>query len=181
MSRHAEEVRLTEPVSARDHLVGPDTAPVTLLEYGDYQCPSCGAAFPIVHEVRRHLGDKLRFAFRNFPLSEVHPHAVHAAETAEAANAQGKFWEMHDYLFTHQAKLADAQLVEGARELGLDAERVRRELADNTYLPRVRDDFSSGVRSGVNGTPTFYINGVRHDGDYSFGALVRAIESASTA
>jgi protein-disulfide isomerase len=181
MSRHAEEVRLTVPVSARDHLVGPDTAPVTLLEYGDYQCPSCGAAFPIVHEVRRHLGDKLRFAFRNFPLSEIHPHAVHAAETAEAANAQGKFWEMHDHLFTHQAKLADAQLVEGARELGLDAERVRRELADGTYLPRVREDFSSGVRSGVNGTPTFYINGVRHDGDYSFGSLVRAIESAITA
>ncbi len=178
MTRRASVVQLTVPVSKRDHLIGPDTAPVTLLEYGDYECPYCGRAFPIVQEVRKRLGDKLRFAFRNFPLTQVHPHAEHAAEVAEAADAQGKFWAMHDWIYTHQETLEDDELLAGAREVGLDADRVARELADGTHRSRVHDDFSSGIRSGVNGTPTFYINGVRHDADYNFATLMAAIEKA---
>ena len=178
MSRHAAVVQLTVPVSAHDHSVGPATAPVTLLEYGDYECPHCGRAFPIVQELRRRLGDGLRFVFRNFPLTQIHEHAEHAAEAAEAAAAQGKFWQMHDWLFRHQFALDDEALIEGAGELGLDVERVRRELADGTYRQRVRDDFSSGIRSGVNGTPTFYINGVRHDGDFAPETLLAAIAQA---
>jgi protein-disulfide isomerase len=181
MSRHAAVTRLTVPVSDRDHIAGPSTAPVTLVEYGDYQCPYCGRAFPIVKEVQRRVGAQLRFVFRNFPLSQVHPHAEHAAEVAEAADAQGKFWVMHDWLYLHQATLEDDELLEGARELGLDADRVRRELDDGSHRPRVRDDFSGGIRSGVNGTPTFYINGVRHDDDYALETLLASIERARKA
>ena len=181
MSRRDGIARLTEPVSARDHTAGPENAPVTLVEYGDYECPYCGRAFPIVHEVRRRLGDRLRFVFRNFPLTQIHEHAEHAAEVAEAAAVQGKFWPMHDWLFTHQTTLDDESLIAGARELGLDAERVRRELAAGTHRARVREDFATGVRSGVNGTPTFYINGVRHDADYSLETLLAAIGEAASA
>ncbi len=178
MSRHAHVTRLTVPLSERDHSVGPADAPVTLVEYGDYECPYCGRAFPIVHEVRRRLGDRLRFVFRNFPLTEIHEHAEHAAEAAEAAAVQGTFWPMHDWLFRHQFSLDDDALLAGARELGLDVERVRRELAAGTHRGRVREDLATGIRSGVNGTPTFYINGVRHDADYAVETLVAAIEQA---
>ena len=181
MSKQAHVTRLTVPVSERDHSLGPADAPVTLLEYGDYECPYCGRAFPIVHEVQRRLGDQLRFVFRNFPLTQIHVHAEHAAEVAEAAAAQGKFWQMHDWLYTHQYALDDDGLLAGAGEVGLDVERVRRELADGTHRARVRDDFMSGIRSGVNGTPTFYINGVRHDADYSLETLLAAIEEAASA
>ncbi|MGH7531321.1 MAG: DsbA family protein [Gemmatimonadales bacterium] len=173
--------RLTTPVSDRDHTIGPANAPITLLEYGDYECPYCGRAFPIVQEVRRRLGDYLRFVFRNFPLTQIHAHAEHAAEVAEAAAAQEQFWPMHDWLFRHQFALDDDALLEGARELGLDVERLRRELADATHRARVRGDFASGIRSGVNGTPTFYINGERHDADYEIGTLMAAIEHARLA
>jgi len=176
MSR-GEIARLSIPVSDRDHSIGPEDAPVTLVEYGDYECPYCGRAFPIVQEVRRRLGDQLRFVFRNFPLAEIHPHAEHAAELAEAAAVRGRFWPMHDWLFMHQRRLGDSALLEGAAEVGLDVEGVRRELEDGTHRARVREDFSSGVRSGVNGTPTFYINGIRHDGDYEVETLVAAIEA----
>ena len=181
MSKHAHVTQLTVPVSTRDHSVGPADAPVTLVEYGDYECPYCGRAFPIVHEVRRRLGDQLRFVFRNFPLTQIHEHAEHAAEVAEAATVQGKFWEMHDWLYTHQRTLDDDALLEGAREIGLDVGRVQRELAEGMHRTRVREDFSSGIRSGVNGTPTFYINGVRHDADYSPDTLLSAIEQAGAA
>ena len=174
-------MKLKTPVSERDHSIGPADAPVTLLEYGDFECPYCGRAFPIVHEVRRRLGDQLRFVFRNFPLSQIHPHAEHAAEAAEAAAAQGEFWEMHDWLYRHQATLEDGELVEGARDVGLDVERMRRELADGSHTARVREDFESGIRSGVNGTPTFYINGVRHDADYAVETLLAAIDQAGVA
>jgi protein-disulfide isomerase len=174
-------MKLKTPVSERDHSIGPADAPVTLLEYGDFECPYCGRAFPIVHEVRRRLADQLRFVFRNFPLSQIHPHAEHAADVAEAAAAQGMFWEMHDWLFRHQATLDDDALHAGAKELGLDADRVSQELADGVYTDRVREDFSSGIRSGVNGTPTFYINGVRHDADYSLDTLLGTIEQAAVA
>ena len=158
------EGSLTPPVGPGDHIIGPDDAPLTLVEYGDYECPHCGAAHPVLTAVRRRMGKRMRFVFRNFPLKEAHPHAYHAAEVAEAAGAQGKFWEMHDIIFERQHELEDADLLRYAKELKLDVERVRSELATGTWTKRVRDDFRHGVRSGVNGTPTFFINGQRYDG-----------------
>ena len=128
--------------------------------------------------LQERLGDRLRFVFRNFPLTTVHPHAEHAAEAAEAAGAQGKFWEMHDYLFEHQRALMDRKLTEYAAAVGLDVERFDRDMADQVHTDRVRADFMSGVRSGVNGTPTFFINGYRHNGPYDFESLLAAIEAA---
>jgi protein-disulfide isomerase len=179
MSRRRDLATLIVPVSERDHSLGPDTAPLTLVEYGDYQCPYCKAAHPILHEVRRMLGTRLRFVFRNFPVSGIHPEAQHAAEAAEAAAAQGKFWPMHDLLFERQWALDDEHLLEYAQELGLDARRVGTELEEGTHRSRVRDDFMSGVRSGVNGTPTFFINGIRHDGGYDLMSLLAALEQAA--
>ena len=158
--------QLTPPVSERDHIAGPDDAPLTLVEYGDYECPHCGRAYPIVKAVQRRLGSRLRFVFRNFPLTEAHPHAENAAQAAEAAAAQGKFWEMHDVIYEHQDALEDEDLVGYAKSLGLDAVRLARELLTRVYAKRVRDDFRSGVRSGVNGTPTFFLNGLRYDGNW---------------
>jgi protein-disulfide isomerase len=169
---------LTLAVGERDHAQGPATAPVTLVEYGDYECPHCGRAYPIVKEVQRQLGDRLRFVFRNFPLSQSHPHAEHAAEAAEAASAQGKFWEMHDSLFEHQRALDDHHLVSYAEQLHLDAPRFERDLTEHHFAPRVREDFLSGVRSGVNGTPTFFVNGRRHDDSFDVDTLVAAITAA---
>lgn len=160
-------VQLKVPVSADDHVSGASRAPLTLVEYGDFECPSCGMAYPIVKAVQRALGSSLRLVFRNFPLSEVHPHAEHAAEAAEAAGAQGKYWEMHDTLFEHQDALGDRALVAYAGALGLDSARVRTDLTAGSYADRVRRDFVGGVRSGVNGTPTFFINGERYDGNWS--------------
>lgn len=178
MSRRRQRSTLTPPVGQLDHTAGPDGASLTLVEYGDYQCPYCREAYPIVREVRRQLGEQLRFVFRNFPLAEIHPNAQHAAETAEAAAAQGKFWPMHDRLFERQFALDDANLLEYAADLGLDAGRVGAELAAGTHRARVRDDFMSGVRSGVNGTPTFFVNGGRHDGGYDLASLLAALERA---
>ena len=178
MTQESETARLTPLVSQRDHQQGPETAPVTLVEYGDYECPYCGQAYPIVKEIQRRLGDQLRFVFRNFPLTQSHPHAEHAAEAAEAAAVQGKFWEMHDSLFEHQRALDDAHLVQYAVALNLDKERFVREMTEHVHTNRVREDFLSGVRSGVNGTPTFFINGVRHDDSYALETLLAAIEAA---
>jgi len=169
--------RLNPPVSVTDHRAGPDDAPVTLVEYGDYECPSCAQAQPIVREARRALGKNLRIVFRHFPLSQMHPHAVRAAEAAEAADDQGKFWEMHDRLFAHQDELEDADLVRDARELELDAALFERELTTDMHVDRVREDFRSGMRSGVNGTPTFFINGRRYDGQWDLENLVEALEA----
>ena len=171
--------RLNPPVGPDDHTRGPDDAPVTLVEYGDYECPHCGRAHPIVERVRRRLGDRLRFVFRNFPLGEMHPHAMHAAEAAEEAAAQGSFWEMHDALFENQDALDDRSLVRHAEALGLDGARMARALADGTHEERVRADFMSGVRSGVNGTPTFFINGRRFDGAWDEAGLAEALEEAA--
>ena len=176
VSRRATAAALTLPVGERDHAQGPADAPVTLVEYGDYECPHCGRAYPIVKQLRQRMGRRLRFVFRNFPLRESHPHAEHAAEAAEAAGGQGKFWEMHDRLFERQFALDDDYLIEYAGDLGLDAARVGRELAAGTYAPRVREDFRSGVTSGVNGTPTFFINGLRYDESWEVEALVSALE-----
>lgn len=168
--------RLTLPVSERDHIRGPTTAPVTLVEYGDYECPYCGEAFQVVEMVRRALGNRLRFVFRHFPLAQMHPHAQDAAEAAEAAAVQDKFWEMHDTLYTHQDALDEAHLVRYAISLGVDPMLVRRALAEDAYLDRVRADFISGARSGVNGTPTFFIQGIRYDGLHDFESLRGALE-----
>jgi protein-disulfide isomerase len=159
--------QLTPRVSERDHSAGHEDAPVTLVEYGDYECPYCGMAFPIVKAAQQKLGDQLRFVFRNFPLREIHPHAHHAAEAAESAGAQGKYWQMHDTIFEHQHALEDDDLVAYAGSIGLDANRVADDLAKATYAKRVREDFRSGVRSGVNGTPTFFINGERYNGPWA--------------
>jgi protein-disulfide isomerase len=174
------EGRLTPPVNKNDHIAGSPEAPVTLVEYGDYECPYCGMAYPIVKAAQRALGRALCLVFRNFPLAESHPRALRAAEAAEAAAAQGKFWEMHDMLYEHQAALEEADLVEYAGAIGIDRIRFVRELADQTHLKRVRDDFRSGVRSGVNGTPTFFINGVRWDGAWADpSGLVDALRAAA--
>jgi len=158
---------LTPPVSERDHANGPEDAPVTLVEYGDYECPYCGMAYQVVKSAQRELGKQLRFVFRNFPLAEAHPHARLAAQAAEAAAAQGKFWEMHDALFEHQEALEAEDIIGHAKSLGLDMVKYARDLQDATYAKRVRDDFRSGVRSGVNGTPTFFINGSRYEGSWA--------------
>ncbi len=169
--------KLEVPVTPeRDHIEGPANAALTLVEYGDYQCPYCGAAYPEVKKVQKELGSELRFVFRNFPLTNMHEHAMNAAETAEAASAQGKFWPMHDFLYEHQATLGDPGVTLGyAKKLGLDTQRFEREIAQHMYQKRIKDDFMSGVRSGVNGTPTFYVNGVRHDGDAVAKALIEAL------
>ena len=175
MRDELEHPHLTMPVGERDHVRGDRTAPLTLVEYGDYECPYCGAAYPIVAEVRRILGDQLRFVFRNFPLTEVHPHALQAAEAAEAASARGRFWEMHDLLFENQKRLRTQDLLRYAQTLRLDPEDVEGDLAEHTYEPRIREDVLSGARSGVNGTPTFFVNGVRHDGGYDAETLLEAL------
>ena len=172
---------LAPPVNAADHIQGPATAPVTLVEYGDYECPFCGQAHPIVKALRRHFGDQLRFAFRHFPLTQMHPHAQSAAEAAEAAAAQDAFWPMHDMLYEHQSALDRNHLVQYATMLNLDVDRFARELATGVYAPRVREHFMSGVRSGVNGTPTFFINGRRHDGPWDLESLGMAIDRAARA
>jgi len=161
------DVGLTPPVGERDHIAGPDDAPVTLVEYGDYECPYCGMAHPVVKRAQRELGNQLRFVFRNFPLAEAHPHAQTAAQAAEAAGAQGRFWEMHDMIFEHQDALEVKDLLGYAASLGLDAEKIARDLEAGTYVKRVREEFRSGVKSGVNGTPTFFVNGARYDGSWA--------------
>ena len=171
--------KLRTPVTSRDHIRGPEDAPLTLVEYGDYECPSCGSAYPIVKRVQEQFGRRLRFVFRNFPLSENHPHAESAAETAEFAAAQGRFWEMHDLLFENQEQLSEALYSQLAEELGLSPTALRQVLEEGKYKERVRTDFSGGVRSGVKGTPTFFVNGIRHDGPFDYETLVLALREES--
>jgi protein-disulfide isomerase len=180
MSRTEWEAVLTLPVDEeRDHMQGAASTAVTLVQYGDYECPYCGEAYPIIKDVQTRMGDRLRFVFRNFPISTSHPHAEHAAEAAEAADAQGEFWRMHDLLYERQQHLTDEDLHAYAEELGLDVERFDKEMAEHVHAARVYEDFMSGVRSGVNGTPTFYINGVRHDDSYEAEVLLEALERAA--
>jgi len=171
---------LAVPVSERDHAQGPPDAPVTLVEYGDYECPYCGKAHPIVKRIQKKMGQRLRFVFRNFPLNTIHAHAGVAAQAAEAAAAQGKFWEMHDLLFENQDKLADADLNSYALKLGLEIYRFESDLSGEVFATRVRDDFRGGIRSGVNGTPTFFINNLRYDGALRYEDLMEAVESAQS-
>jgi protein-disulfide isomerase len=167
------------PVSSEDHRQGADDAAVTLVEYGDYECPFCRMAYPVIKRIQKHFGERLRFVFRYFPLRELHPHAQAAAETAEFAGAHGKFWEMHDLLFENQERLGNALFLELAGKLELSAPALTRALEDEEFNARVRADFSSGVRSGVNGTPTFFINGLRHDGPGEFPELLLEVDEAS--
>jgi protein-disulfide isomerase len=167
---------LTVPVSERDHVLGPETAAVTVVEYGDYECPFCGAAHPVVKALQQALGDDLRFAYRHFPLSQIHPHSFQAAEAAEAAGAQSRFWAMHDLLFEHQDRLGTQDLLAYAGAIGLELERFVDDLAEHRHSARIREDFLSGVRSGVNGTPTFFVNGIRHDGGYDLDSMLEAIQ-----
>jgi protein-disulfide isomerase len=170
---------LATPVGPEDWADGPADAPVTFVEYGDFECPHCGAMEPVLAELRRRAGPGMRFVFRHFPLTSSHPHAELAAEAAEAAGAQGAFWPMHDVLLAHQDALALPDLIQNAAALGLDADIVVADLASHVYEPKVREDFMSGVRSGVSGTPTFFINGTRYDGDYDLEALARAVQKAA--
>ena len=159
--------RLKKAVDGDDHSAGPDDAPITLVEYGDFECPHCGRAYPIVKAVQKQLGDSLRFVFRNFPITGSHPHAQHAAEASEAAAAQDHYWEMHDTLFENQGALEDRNLLEYAGKIGLDVNDFRMELESGVYASDVEEDVSTGIRSGVNGTPTFFVNGERFDGDWT--------------
>jgi len=158
--------KLTPPVGDKDHFQGPANAPIVLVEYGDYQCPHCGAAYPQVKRIQKRLGKDLKFVFRNFPLAEAHPHAFIAAVSTEAAARQNAFWEMHDTLFEHQDRLDPEALVQYARHLRLDVERFIKDMNDQTLADKVEADFESGIRSGVNGTPTFFINGQRYEGNW---------------
>ncbi len=180
MSTTRWEAVLTMPVTEdRDHIQGPSDAAVTLVQYGDYECPYCGAAYPIIKEVQARFGERLRFVFRNFPITTSHPHAEQAAEAAEAAAAQGTFWQMHDLLYENQKRLGDLDLRAYAERLGLDIQLFDKELAEHVHAERIHEDFMSGVRSGVNGTPTFYINGSRHDDSYDVDTLLGALERAA--
>ena len=178
MSGPASISRLTLPDPERDHIQGLIEAPIALVEYGDYECPYCGEAYSIIKAIQERLGGRLCFAFRNFPLVNSHPHAQHAAEAAEAAGAQGKFWEMHDLLFENQDALDDEDLAQYAAALKLDARRLIDEVLAGAHTARVREDFRSGARGGVNGTPTFFINGVRYEGPPDAGALLTAFADA---
>jgi formate-nitrite transporter family protein len=165
MSITSHQDHLALPVGARDHAIGASDAPLTLVEYGDFECPFCGMAYPELKRIRERLGQRLRFVYRHFPRPE-HPHARHAAEAAEGAAAQreDRFWAMHDRLFEHQQALDDAHLVQYATDIGLDVERFEDDFGHHRYLTRVQEDLEGGARSGVHGTPTLFINGLRYEG-----------------
>jgi len=172
--------QLKPPVSSTDHAQGNLDSSVTLVEYGDYQCPYCGQAYPIVKRIQKRLDSRLCFVFRNFPLAEAHPFAMEAAEMAEGAALQDKFWQMHDLLYEHQDELETERLVEYAKLLHLDVVKLGADLAGPEVGKRVRSDFSSGVRSGVNGTPSFYINSAKFVGNWTDeDEFVAALEEAS--
>lgn len=170
--------KLATPVSTHDHAHGSAGARVTLVQYGDYECSHCGRAYPIVKAIQRRLGADLRFVFRNYPLTEIHPHALHAAEVAEAAALHGKFWEMHDALYEHQGALDDAHLLDYAAKLGLDRATIARDASSDGVIARIRADIDGGDASGVQGTPAFYINGVSHDAAWDEATLLAALERA---
>lgn len=173
------QLRLAPDVTDLDHVQGDDSALVTLIEYGDFECPYCGRAYPVLKRVKQQLGNRLRFVFRQFPIAENHPHAEHAAEASETVAALGgneAFWLMHDQLFEHQKALKDADLARYAEEAGVDPRAVLADLEEGTYRRYVRESFMKGVRAGVNGTPTLFIDGIRYDGPRDEETLVAALE-----
>ena len=177
MTPPAEPFTLAVPINHSDHFLGLTSAKVTVVEYGDFECPSCGQAYPAVNMLLKHFGDRMRFVFRHFPLREVHPLAELAAEAAEAAGAQHKFWHMHNLLFEHQLHLKAKSLRQYAGEAGLDLERYDYEMEDHVYLQRVQEHVNGGTRSGVRATPTYFVNGVVQDVSFGFQQLQTAIEA----
>src|SRR3712207_6236511 len=176
MESRSGRAQLAVPVGERDHVRGTASAEVTLVEYGDFECPYTRRARPVARRLSQEFGDRLLFVFRNFPLTRIHPHAQAAAEAAEAAAAQGRYWEMHDLLFDNQRHLEDEDLRRYAEHLGLGLKRFDRELAEHAHARRVREDVRSGLKSGVKGTPTFFVNGLRHDGTNDLATLRAAME-----
>jgi protein-disulfide isomerase len=168
---------LTLPVGPRDHARGTESAEVTLVEYGDFECPQCAAAHPIIGRIADTFGDRLRFVFRHFPLTNSHPHAQRAAEAAEVAALAGAFWPMHEALYGERANLSDRKILECAAAAGVSSVEVERAWASHEVLGRVKEDFVSGIKSGVTGTPSFFINGVRHEGSWDEISLAHAIEA----
>lgn len=167
---------LRPPVSSRDHVDGDPSAPIVLVEYGDYECPHCGTAYPVIKALQRQFHGRMCFVFRNFPLTQAHPHAEHAAEAAEAAASVGQFWAMHDAIFEHQNALDDSHLVRYAESIGVNGSVIESALATERFASHIRQDFLGGVRSGVNGTPTYFINGQIYDGEYDLTSLAAALE-----
>jgi protein-disulfide isomerase len=163
-------------INENDQKQGNTNAPLVLLEYGDYECPHCGAAYPIVKRLQKHFDDRLLFVFRNFPLSEMHPHAMVAARMAEAAAIQKKFWEAHDLIFENQDGLSFSQLISYAHMAGLDVKKLVMDMNSDIIVNKVDSDIESGIRNGVNGTPTFFINGQRHDSYYNYDILKSALD-----
>jgi len=176
-----EVVRLKNRVTGQDHAAGPETAPVTLLEYGNFECIDCGRVYPVIKQVQKILGDNLRFAFRHFPTVRTHPHSLRAAEAAEAAGAQQKFWQMHDELFTHQTALEDRELSRHAQRIALDVERFKREMADDVYLGQIEADYQRSLfDEHVTGTPTIYLNEILYTGATDLEPLLNAIKQADS-
>ena len=176
MNQHPESTTLAVPVSHSDHILGPETAKITLVEYGDFECPNCGQAYAAVKILRRHFGERMRFVFRHFPLRELHPHAELAAEAAETAGAQNRLWPMHDLLFENQLHLKAKSLRRYAERAGLNLERYDYEMNDHVYLQRVQEHIDGGTKSRVRSTPTFFVNGVVHDVSFGLEHLQQAIE-----
>ena len=176
-----ETIKLKNVVTERDHISGAPDAPVTLLEYGNFECIHCGRAYPIIKEVQKRLAENLRFVFRHFPTVRTHPHSLRAAEASEASGAQGKFWEMHDQLFMHQQALEDHDLSRYARRIGLDGEKFAYDMVQNTFLEQIQTDYDRSLfDEHVTGTPTFYINDVRYTGATNVESLLLAIKQADT-
>jgi|SRR5580698_3399296 protein-disulfide isomerase len=171
-------MNLSVAVNKSDHTLGPEDAPVTLVEYGDYQCPYCADMHPMLKAIAKAMGAQLRFVFRHMPLLEMHPYAQHAAEAAEAAAAQGKFWEMHDAIYQQQSELGSDLLHQLAVKLKLNLAQLDAELEARRYRPRVKRDFMGGMRSGVASTPAFFINGKRYEGPLEQAALLSAVGRA---
>jgi len=172
-------MELTPPLSAEDHVDGPERAELELVLYGDFQCPYCAAAHPIVNRVRDRLAPRLLFAFRHFPMQETHPDAERAAEAAEAAASQGAFWEMHNRIYESHGALTRADLIASATELGLDAGRLADELDSGEHRARVQRDFDSGLASGVTGAPAFFVGGRLHRGSFDASSLITALEASA--
>jgi len=168
---------LKPQVSLRDNIQGNPKAGITLVEYGDYQCPHCGHAYPIVKQLQEQFGDSLKLVFRNFPLRNIHPLAAAAAIAAEAAGKQGRYWEMHDVIFENQRDMHPGSFSEFAKELGLELEQFEIDRRDREIISKVEEDFESGIMSGVNGTPTFFINGARYNGNWEYDAFAEHLNT----
>ena len=179
MTDNKAAVKLTLPVSERDHIQGSNTAPVTLVEYGDYECPYCAQAYLIIKEVQERLGNKLRFVFRNFPVTSIRPRAYKVALAAEAAATQNRFWDMYDYLFKHGLTNTDENLRRSAAGLGLQMDKFDHDLNEQTHKVHLDEDIESGKSSGVKNTPTFFINGDRYEGSWDLDSLLSALDEES--